>query len=180
MVRWRRGQLAAAGDIMEAKQMSAADRDSGLVVGERAVGHFGFADGVLGEIHFLGYETLMGDNYGVDVLGSEGQLAVRASGSIDNGLWHLPRPMEGLPSALGDWQGVELGDVKGESPIATMYRRLAASMASGRQPPSSGAEGRTAFEMVLGIYQSHRQGGCRVDLPLVQRRHPLEVWAAQA
>ena len=40
---------------------------------------------------------------------------------------------------------------------------------------SSGAEGRWAFEMMMAIYQSHREGGRRVELPLADRRHPLEV-----
>jgi len=30
--------------------------------------------------------------------------------------------------------------------------------------------------MILGIYQSHREGGRRIDLPMPERRHPLEVW----
>ena len=29
----------------------------------------------------------------------------------------------------------------------------------GAQPPSSGEEGRWAFEMMMAIYQSHREGG---------------------
>ena len=36
----------------------------------------------------------MSENYGVDVLGTEGQLAVRASANVTDNLWHLPRPME--------------------------------------------------------------------------------------
>ena len=77
---WSEGRLAEVGDIMEAKEMSPKDRDSGLVVGERAVGQYGFANGVLGKVSFLGYKKLMNANYGVDVLGAEGQLAIRASG----------------------------------------------------------------------------------------------------
>ncbi len=174
------GALADVSGVMEAKEMSPKDRDSGPVLGERAVGQYGFANGVLGEIHFLGYQTLMSANYGVDVLGTEGQLAVRASRSVDPCLWHLPRPMEGMPSDLGDWQPVHLGDMAGEDPIVAMYRALAKAIEEDGAPPSSGIEGRTAFEMILGLYQSHREGGRRVDLPLVERRHPLEVWRAEA
>ena len=52
-VYWHR-RLAESKDIIEAKEMSPRDRPSGLVVGERAVGHYGFSGGTLGEIHFLG------------------------------------------------------------------------------------------------------------------------------
>lgn len=177
-VYWQ-GQLAGSDGIMEAKEMSPRDRDSGPVLGERAIGHYGFAGGILGEIHFLGYETLMSDNYGVDILGTDGQLTVRASRWMDTCLWHLPRPMEGAPSDREAWQAVALAEGGCEDPIVQMYYELARAIEGGSEPPSSGVEGRTAFEMILGIYQSHRQGGQRVELPLVDRRHPLAVWRSE-
>ena len=158
--------------------MSPQDRDSGLVMGERAVGQYGFAGGVLGEIQFLGYETGYRTNYGIDVLGTAGQLAVRSSG--DAGLWHLPRPMLGSPEDFGDWQSVALTDVSPGIRIATMYRELMQAHAQGVGPSASGDNGRTAFEMILGLYESHRAGGQRISLPLNQRHHPLECWIENA
>ena len=58
-------------DIMESKEMSERDRDSGPVMGDRALGHYGFPGGILGEIHFLGHEKNYNANYGVDVLGTK-------------------------------------------------------------------------------------------------------------
>jgi len=170
------GKLAGADAVMEAKEMSPKDRDSGPVLGERAVGQYGFAGGVLGEVHFLGYQTLMNDNYGVDILGTAGQLSVRASRKIDPCLWHLPRPMEGTPDDLADWQAVVLGETARQDPLAQMYYGLVNAIERDEEPPSSGREGRTAFEMVLGLYQSHRMDGRRINLPLEERAHPLEVW----
>jgi predicted dehydrogenase len=174
-VYWQ-GRLAGPQDIMEAVEMSPRDRDSGPVMGDRALGTYGFEGGILGEIHFFDHQG-MGANYGVDVLGTEGQLAVRASGDPAQSLWHLPRPMEGRPSQLGDWLPIDLGGV-GESRIADMYRGLAQAIQTRSEPPGSGEEGRWAFEMILGLYQSHREGGRRVELPLADRRHPLEAWRA--
>jgi len=168
-------RLANPEDIMEAKEMSPGDRDSGLVMGTRAIAHYGFDSGCLGEIHFLGQQG-MSENYGVDVLGETGQLAVRCSGSIKENLWHLPRPMEGTPAQLTDWEQVDLADVGVEEPIITMYRRFVDAMETDNQPPSSGEEGRFALEMIMGIYQSHKEGGRRVEIPLADRRHPLEQW----
>ena len=168
-------RLANLEDIMEAKEMSPGDRDSGLVMGTRAIAHYGFDTGCLGEIHFLGQQG-MSANYGVDVLGETGQLAVRCSGSIKENLWHLPRPMEGTPTQLSDWELVDLTDVGVEEPIITMYRRFVDAMETDTQPPSSGEEGRFALEMIMGIYQSHKEGGRRVEIPLADRRHPLEQW----
>jgi len=170
------GRPAEVGDVMESKEMSPRDRDSGLVVGNLAVGHYGFPGGVLGEVQFLGYEKTYTANYGLDVLGTEGQLAFRVATKVEQKLWHLPRPMEGTPSDFGDWQPVDLNDVEDASNIATMYRELMAARENGSEPPGSGEEGRTAFEMILGLYQSHRKGGRRVALPMEERRHPLEMW----
>lgn len=177
---YAQGRPAGLQDIMEAKQMSPRDRDSGLVMGARALAHYGFAGGVLGEIHFIDYPKTMGANYGVDVLGREGQLAVRVSGSTRPNLWYLPRPLEGRPDQAGDWQPVDLGEEGSAEPMALMYQGLAEAAAKGTQPPGSGEEGRWAFEMIMAIYQSHREGGRRVELPLADRRHPLEVWRQEA
>lgn len=175
-VHWQ-GRPVVPADIMESKAMSPKDRDSGLVAGDRALGQYGFGGSVLGEIQFLGYEKTNSSNYGVDILGTTGQLAVRTSTMLGGGLWHLPRPMEGAPSDFGDWQPVDLGEeATSRNTITYMYEALVQAIKADREPPGSGAEGRMAFEMILGIYQSHREEGRRVALPLVDRRHPLEAW----
>ena len=170
------GRLAGPEDIMEAKEMSPNDRDSGLVMGSRAIANYGFNEGCFGEIYFLGYKQGMNTNYGVDILGEKGQLAVRCTGGLKENLWYLPRPMEGTPAQLSDWKLVDLSDVGIEEPIITMYRMFVRAMENDTQPPSSGEEARWAFEMIMGIYQSHREGGRRIELPLSDRKHPLEQW----
>ena len=176
---YHEGQLADHHNIMEAKEMSPKDRDSGLVMGTRAVAHYGFSSGILGEIHFLGYPEVMGENYGVDILGSEGQLAIRAVRSQGN-LWHLPRPMEGTPAQTSDWRPVSSTAAAEKTPVMTMYRQLADAIQNDSQPPCNGEEGRSAFEMIMAIYQSHREDGKRVALPLADRGHPLEKWRREA
>ena len=84
--------------------------------------------------------------------------------------------MDGAPSDFGDWLPVEGGEMGDDFAIATMYRELMAARDRGGEPPSSGEEGRAAFEMILGLYHSHREGGRRVALPMAERRHPLEMW----
>ena len=176
---YSQGRLANVNDVMEAKEMSPRDRDSGPVAGDRTTAQYGFEGGILGEIHFLGFKAPLSENYGVDVIGTDGQLSVRASGSVAHALWHLPRPMEGLPGGQGGWKPVVSGESEDGNAIARMYRRVAAAIESGTEPPSSGEAGRTAFEMILGIYQSHREGGRRVALPLSDRRHPLDAWRSE-
>jgi len=170
------GRLAKKEDIMEAKEMSPNDRDSGLVMGSRAIAHYGFKSGYFGEIHFLGYKQNIGSNYGIDILGEDGQIAVRSTDRLNGHLWHLPRPMEGAPYQYSDWKVIDTSDMGTENPLMTMYHEFISAVKKDTQPPSNGIEGRFAFEMIMGIYKSHHEEGKRVDIPLEDRRHPLEVW----
>lgn len=57
-----------------------------------------------------------------------------------------------------------------------MYRELARDLETNTEPPRSGVAGRRALEMILAIYQSHKEEGRRVALPLSDQRHPLVEW----
>ena len=52
-------------------------------------------------------------------------------------------------------------------------RDLIRCVEENRRPLCSVYDGRTALEMVLAVYESHRTGA-PASLPLVDRRHPLE------
>jgi predicted dehydrogenase len=174
-----KSRLATVADVMEAKQMSPGDRDSGLVAGSRAVADYGFGSGALGELRFTDYRQTMSANYGVDLLGAEGQLAVRVGGgNLAESLWHLARPMEGSPGQLADWKAVPLERVV--EPMVGMYRGMAEAIRADGVPPCDGVAGRSALEMILAIYASHKEEGRRVPLPLAERRHPLEVWRTES
>jgi hypothetical protein len=68
-----------------------------------------------------------------------------------------------------------------EAPHHTaLVEELVAAIEPGREHRSSGADGRWALEMIMGVYASHRGGGARVDLPLEHRGHPLQRWIDEA
>ncbi len=52
-------------------------------------------------------------------------------------------------------------------------RDLIASIKENRDPLCSAKDGRVTIEMVMGVFESHRLGGQRVELPLKSREHPL-------
>ena len=52
-------------------------------------------------------------------------------------------------------------------------RDLMASIKENRDPLCSAKDGRVTIEMVMGVFESHRLGGQRVELPLKSREHPL-------
>jgi predicted dehydrogenase len=57
----------------------------------------------------------------------------------------------------------------GESPNARTVRDLLVCIETGKQPNCSGEDGRHALEVAIAMRESHRRGGTRVDLPLVDR-----------
>jgi predicted dehydrogenase len=55
------------------------------------------------------------------------------------------------------------------NPILNAVDDLIESIEENREPASSGGDGRKAFEMIVAIHQSHRQGRRFVSLPLEER-----------
>jgi predicted dehydrogenase len=70
-----------------------------------------------------------------------------------------PEPIEGLSKQVMDHQ--------------LAARDLIAAIQENRQPLCSAAEGRTTIEMIAAVFESHRQNGARVTLPLKLRDNPL-------
>jgi hypothetical protein len=64
--------------------------------------------------------------------------------------------------------------------IAAMVEELVAAIENEREHRSSGRDGRWALEMIMGIFESHRREGARVELPLKYRGHPLQRWLEEA
>jgi hypothetical protein len=48
-----------------------------------------------------------------------------------------------------------------------------AAIKENRDPLCSAKDGRTTIEMIMSVFESHRLGGQRVELPLKSREHPL-------
>lgn len=158
-------RLAKRTDVRESRDVAPRETDFGQVVGDRVVASYGFPAGVLGELHFLGYEERMPANYGIDVLGTAGQLALRCSRHVQQPLWHLPRPMEGTPGQLTDWEPIDVAGNGNQGLVEAFYREILRAMRGEIAVPCSGREGRAALAMVLAAYQSHWEGGRRVVLP---------------
>ena len=51
---------------------------------------------------------------------------------------------------------------------------LLKAIEEGREPICSGANAAKAVEMAMGVYQAGLSGG-KVEFPLKERRHPLEI-----
>ncbi len=170
-------RLALPRNVRASLAVAPEEPDLGPVVGTRVAASYGFRRGVLGEMHFVGHEERMPANYGVDIFGTAGQLALRASRHVSVPLWHLPRPMEGTPDQLGDWRAIPVPGGGNKQLVEAFYVELLGAIRGAGPTPCPGSRGRTALEMVQAAYRSHRDGGRRTPLPLAQREHALAGWS---
>lgn len=86
-----------------------------------------------------------------------------------------PRPWIPISTAgIGKPEPVE-GAGKQVMSHLTGGRDLIAAIAEGRQPLCGPEDGRLTVEMICAVFESHRQGGQRVELPLKDRRNPMKL-----
>lgn len=100
-------------------------------------------------------------NWTVDIIGETGTLRATGNGSeiewwqeVDRGVLArrpIPRPQ------------------RIESPGVRAIRDLVACIETGGKPACAGEDGIAALETAIALRESHRRGGCRVELPLADR-----------
>lgn len=81
------------------------------------------------------------------------------------------------------WQPITTAGIGKPEPIADLGKNVAghltaaadliAAIRENREPICHAEEARTTIEVVSAVFESHRQGGKRVSLPLVERGNPL-------
>jgi predicted dehydrogenase len=182
------GRPAAAGDIVHSTELPYDDFASGHVLGERAFCSLGFASGLHADVGFLAQPDVRDVGYGFDVVGTSGTLALRRS--VGTEIFLQVGHHRG-PLGAGSWERVPVDELEGLSPPATsldeagerlacqrrMLRDLLDAIAFDREPVSSGRDGLIALELVMAVWQSHRERR-PVALPMAQREHPLSRWLA--
>jgi predicted dehydrogenase len=152
-------------------------------LGERGAVILGFAGEVQGVARFHNLPRTDADYDGIDVIGTQGALAVR--GGFSKFLFRS----RGHTFAEKDrWEPVAIPqstayfslDNRGAGRMfcQQMALEMAAAIEQGRQHISSGRDGLISLESLMAVYVSHRQGR-PVRLPLIERRHPLELWRAE-
>ena len=179
----RDGRESAVGDIKHTQQVHPKDRDAGLVLGERCVAAFRFKGGLHADVDFLGQDETDDCAYGIDLIGTEGRIAIRESVAtsmfVHKGQHQAPNePWERvhLPAEDFDEEGNEQDrGIKRLLLQQLMLRDLIAAIEGDCEPFASGRDGRDCLEMIHATWESHRRGG-RVYLPLQSREHPLERW----
>ena len=177
------GDPSTLADIKHTQEVHPHDRDAGLVLGERGHVAFRFKNGIHADVQFLAQPETNDDAYGIDIIGTEGRIAVRESVGttmfIHKGQHHTPgEPWERVHLAAEDLDAQ--GNPRDKASIRLLLQRLmlrdlVAAIEEDRDPFASGRDGRDCLEMIHATWESHRQQ-TRVLMPLPSREHPLERW----
>ena len=177
------GRESTVDDIKLTRQVNPKDRDAGLVLGERGIASFRFKNGVHGDVEFLAQSKTNDHGYGIDLIGTEGRIAVRESVGtamfIHKGQQQTPdEPWErvNLPEEDIDEEG-NVRDKPGRRFLLQkrMMNDLLEAIEEDRDPYASGRHGRNCLEMIHLTWESHRRKK-RINAPLQRRDHPLERW----
>ncbi len=171
------GKPASKADIIEGSE------GVGPLAGNEVHARFEMQNGVpafFDSVQSAGTKTA---GFGVQLIGTEGIIDLR----IDNEpLAHLIKgspfqptkePRTWVPITSGGIGKPEpMADIKGVMEHVVGLRDLIAASKDNREPLCSAKDARVALEMVLGVFESHRLNGARVELPLKSRENPITKW----
>ncbi len=165
-----------------------APRGNGTIAGDHLTANLQFGGGVTGTLLQHRFDNIEVEAHVVELYGTEGRLLWYPQGA-----WRLPNPHELPTKGLDQWES--LTPVYAESfaeasksikPNSTLNEgdywfvdEYVRALDEGREHECSGAEGRHVIEIIMGIFESAAYG-TRVQLPQVNRVHPLTRWRAEA
>ena len=169
------GKPVTAEDIYEGAE------GLGPLAGDELHARFRMANGVMATFDSIANDDTANFGFGLQLIGSRGIIAIRAD---RDPLAHL---IAGNPfMAPGDpreWQPITTMGIgrKEDRPQlireihehVVAVRDLVTAVDEDREPVCGLAEGAGTVEMICAVFESHRQGGRAVALPLADRGHPL-------
>jgi predicted dehydrogenase len=141
----------------------------------------GGAPAFFDSIHDAGVKSA---GFGVQIIGTEGIIDLRTdeepTAHLRKGSPYRPtdQAQPWLPiTSAGIDKPESTPDIKthvmGHGHSAT---DLIAAIRDHRPPLCSAIDGRVTLEMIMGVFESHRLNGARVELPLKERTHPFTRW----
>jgi predicted dehydrogenase len=171
-----KGRKAVAGDVHPAGEQI------GPIVGDHITATYGFNGLTTG--HFITHVAKdgAGTRYWLEICGTRGVihvgfgiLPVALLCEDPSGMFgKSKKPWQEITSAgLGKPEPLDAKEI--ENGNILIANDLIEAIEKDRQPLDSLADGRASLEMILAVYESHRQER-PVDLPLKNRRHPLAGW----
>jgi len=176
---WCKADITHNGQPAEWEHVREASEPLGPVIGNRLHASYGLDQGTMA--HFSSMRTRDGGpahagHWGLDIYGAKGIILIRMDAVprikwLDDPTW--------TPGLTGrEWQDLpDIPDFAMEDQKTERHKHLVdgliEAIEADRKPVASLEDGRVAHEMIQGVFQSWKEGGGPVALPLAERGHPL-------
>jgi predicted dehydrogenase len=160
------------------------DEGMGRIAGDHIVALYGFDRGIVG--HFASQRCVRGkaepDRFHLTISGTRGVIQL-TTGSLPP-VYYLSDPSWFPGRGKAAWQPINSAGLGKPETLKDeglgqgniwIVRDLMEAIEKDRQPKGSMYDGRAALEMILAVYESQRLRTV-VELPLKNRRHPLEMF----
>jgi predicted dehydrogenase len=180
--RWCFAQILQGGKPATKADIHEGGEGMGPIVGDQISATYGFDRGVVGSFGSHRARFGVGQRFGLEIRGSKGIIQVTTGSLPPAFLLDDPSWFPGKSKTA--WQPITSAGVGKDEPLKDgglrqgnewIVKDLLDAIENDRQPLGSIYDGRAALEMILAVYESHRQGK-PVELPLKERRHPLVEW----
>jgi predicted dehydrogenase len=168
---WQDGKKAQPGDARQGGE------GMGPILGDRIAATYGFDNGLTATFGTHKAVDGAGKRFALQILGSKGAIHL-TTGSLP-AAYFLDDPS--WLSSSKQWQPITSAGVGQPEPIKEtgmdvgnrlIVADLIDAIEKDKQPLGSIYDARASLEMILAVYESHKQDR-PVDLPLKNRRHPL-------
>jgi predicted dehydrogenase len=175
---WCFAQVRQGGKLVTKANVRQGTEGIGPIAGDHIVASYGFAKGAMGTFGTHKARHGAGKRFALWIYGTRGVLSM-TTGSLP-GVYFLDDPSWG-GQGKASWQLVSSSGLDKPETLKAVglhtgnvwiVKDLIEAIEKDRQPLGSLYDGRSALEMILAVYESHRRKG-PVDLPLKERRHPL-------
>jgi predicted dehydrogenase len=180
--KWCSARINVGGRKAVAADVRPLGEGIGSGVGDHITANYGFAGLTTGSFTSYKSKDAASSKYWLEVRGSKGQIHL-GFGAFPPTYLNLDPTW--MPAAKKtEWQAITSAGVGKPEPLKAadvgngnrwIVDDLIEAIEKDRQPLSSITDGRAALEMILAVYESHRQERL-VELPLKNRKHPLSGW----
>lgn len=169
------GHPVAQADVIEGNE------GIGPLAGDSVTAMYGLADGATAYFQSVKNRAGKGSRYGLQIYGSAGIFEI-LEGMMPS-VKYLGDPSWSPGRSKAVWQHVSTAGIgKPETLTDGLWQNrhrpaaldLLEAIEQNRQPTSSVYEARGATEMIVAVFESHRQGS-PVELPLENRQNPLAM-----
>jgi len=171
------------GHLVTKADLKQGDEGIGLLAGNEVHARFELSDGIVLSFDSIQNAGIKEAGFGLQIIGTQGIIDFRID---QEPLAHLlpgnPFQPSSVPRA---WIPISTAGVGKAEPIVdlgksvssheTAARDLIAAMQENRPPLCDAKQGRQTVEMISAVFESHRLGGQRVNIPLTTRVNPLSL-----